>query len=473
MARLLGLAAGSILIVAAAAVWWPSNAALIGLIVAFVWAIGGAAWLDRRSARKEALANAAAQRIGAPLPPDAEGFLATLDGRLDLPVEICSEIHDELSDHLEDSIASLEAEGLDRERATREALARLGRPEELARQLRRAHQTTRRLLAGAGGGVFSAGVGVVQGYVFGFAGFILVLIALSTVLKPALDFVTGNLLHLDPEETGPAFAAVFGPVLAWVPAFVAGRRAVQACARASHRTVRQVGWWWAAAGVLVIGYVVLFRLTVQQNWLVVPAELAIPVAFAAGALMKTGSKLPRIGVRTQVTVFGALLLVTLGAGAFATFSVGEGRSWGSSGAENLAYDRVAPEWPDARLSSDGVIMGQPVIDLSWQVDDPAVLAGFRDLRFEVWRAENLPDAPDWVGVFVPDTRYSVPFATEPAVVDKGTLQFRFATSHVRNSRWLVFLTGVGSDGVRYRLAYPLSLTTVFSGTAWDWLTAAE
>jgi len=46
------------------------------------------------------------------------------------------------------------AEGLDEERAAAEAIARLGRPEALARDLEAARRTTRRLLAGAAGGVF-------------------------------------------------------------------------------------------------------------------------------------------------------------------------------------------------------------------------------------------------------------------------------------------------------------------------------
>ena len=39
--------------------------------------------------------------------------------------------------------------------------------------------------------------------------------------------------------------------------------------------------------------------------------------------------------------------------------------------------------------------------------------------------------------------------------------------------WLIFVTGVGADGRRYRLADPYSLATTFTGTAWDWLTASD
>jgi hypothetical protein len=446
---------------------------IVGLLLVFALAIAGAAWLDRRSARKEALRNAAAQRTGAALPPDAEGFLARLDDRLGLPVDICSEIHAELGDHLEDSIAALEAEGLDRERATREALARLGRPEELARQLRSAHHTTRRLLAGAGGGIVSAGIGVIQGYMLGFAFFVVASIALGTLLKPVVDYVTGSLLNMSEEQAGQSLSYMFLPMLTWPAAFLAGRRAVKSSARASHRTVRQVGWWWAIAGVAVIGYVVLFRLTIQQSWPAVFALMVIPLAFAGGALIKTGSGLPRIGWRTQAAMLAALLVVLVGGVMFATATGSSGRSWGSSGEETLAYDRVAPEWPDVVLTSGSSNDYEPVISFDYEVDSASALAAFHDLRFEAWRGENYAKAPDWVGLFVPDTRYSTPFATEPLIVKNGTIQARFDMSHVRANRWLIFVTGVASDGVRYRLNYPDSITTTFSGTAWDWLTAAE
>ncbi len=444
---------------------------IIGLLLVFALAIAGAAWLDRRSARKEALRNAAAGRTRAPLPPDAETYLTRLDDRLGLPVDICSEIHAELGDHLEDSIAALEAEGLDRERATREALARLGRPEELARQLRSAHHTTRRLLAGAGGGIFSAGIGVIQGYMLGFAFFVVASIALGTLLKPVVDYVTGSLLNMSEDQAGQSMSYMFLPMLTWPAAFLAGRRAVISSARASHRTVRQVGWWWAIAGLLVVGYVVLFRLTIQQSWPAVFAELVIPLAFAAGTLIKTGSGLPRTGWRTQTAMLAAALLVVLVGGM--TFTSSSGRSWGSSGEENLAYDRVAPESPDVSLVSGSSSENGLFMWIDYEVDGPAALAGFSDLRIEAWRAEKFAAAPDWVGLFVPDTHYTTPFATEPAIVKNGTIQVRFDMSHVRANRWLIFVTGVAPDGVRYRLSYPDSITTTFSGTAWDWLTAAE
>jgi uncharacterized membrane protein len=458
---------------------WPEQRWLTALTLAIAWAIGGAVWMDRRAgvaARAEALRYGLEPRPSvASLPADAEGFLATLDRSLDLPANVRSEIHDELSCHLEDSIAALQAEGLESDRATREALARLGRPEELARQIRKAHQTTRRLLAGAGGGVFSAGVGVVQGYILGIVIFLTAAIAMVVLVGPAINLVTSKLLNVQLAVPNIASPSVFGAVLAWVPAFIAGRRAVQASAQASQRTVRQVGRWWAVAGVLAIGYVLMFQLTVQEDWLVVAAELAIPIAFAAGALLKTEAHVPRVGGWTRMALLSLVLVVpVLGLSGGMSVQGGQSGIWQSSGRESLAYDRVAPAWPEALVIQDGAEIDRPIIDLSWHAEDPALVARFRDLRFEAWRAVKFAEAPDWVGLFVPDTRYSAPFATEPAATDNGAMQSRFDMSHVRTSQWLIFLTGVGPNGVRYRLSYNNpSVTTTFSGTVWDWLTAAE
>ena len=81
---------------------------------------------------------------------EISAYLDRMTTELRLPAADVAEVRAELADHLHDSIASLEAEGFEPERAIREALGRLGPPAALGRQLRAAHQSTRRLLAGAG-----------------------------------------------------------------------------------------------------------------------------------------------------------------------------------------------------------------------------------------------------------------------------------------------------------------------------------
>ena len=76
------------------------------------------------------------------------------------------EVVEELAGHIDDSVHALEAEGLDPSMARREALARLGDPDELASGLRRARQTRRRLLVAAGYGVVASLNGAFWAYLF-------------------------------------------------------------------------------------------------------------------------------------------------------------------------------------------------------------------------------------------------------------------------------------------------------------------
>jgi hypothetical protein len=455
-----------------------SQAGIFLLLLLLVGIIALAIWLDRRSAHRDALAEAFGRRDQpGPLPTAAQAYLSTLDGALRLPPEIRTEINAELSDHLADSIAAIEAEGLDRDRATREALARLGRPEELARQLRQAHQTTRRLLAGAAGGVFQAGIGAIWGYIFGIAIFFLIVIVASTALKPPLDFLAARLSQLQIDQQALATTSAMGAAVAWVAAFVAGRRSVQALMRSSRRTAAQVGRWWALGGFAALAWFVTFVVTAQQSWLVVPLVLMVPVAFAAGVLFRTEGELPFARSRVPA-ILAVAIAVILPVAIFAGASMGTSGSsqdWGTDYAkESIAFDRVAPAWDgDAIVSSGGGTLNVPVIDRTWSVLDPAGLAGFRDLRFEAWRAVQFSSAPDWLEDYIPAPGYSAPFAIQPAVVSGDSLSVRFDMSHVRTSRWAIFLTGIGPDGVRYRLGLPDSVPTAFSGTVWDWLTASE
>jgi hypothetical protein len=357
--------------------------------------------------------------------------------------------------------------------ATREALARLGNPEELARQMRRAHQTTRRLLAGAAGGIFQAAVGAVEGYVaFGVVLFCFVVIGQAS-LRPAITFMTDHLPRIDQQglATTSAFAAVGA-------AFAAGRRSVQELAARSRHTARQVGLPWAAGGFTVLAWVILFVNTAEQSWLVVPLELLVPFAFAAGVLVRMDRPLiprgrhfpPKVG---YAIVLGLPVLVVASAAVGATSPSNPGGDAYSFNTSVL--DRVAPATATTVASFEGMVWGQPLVQSSWTIDDTQTLAQYRDVRFEAWRGTLIPGEREDGMDYLPDYRYAGPFATSPAARDRSELLGSFDLSHVRATRWVIFLTGVGPDGVRYRLSGampPESVTTHFSGTVWDWLTAS-
>jgi uncharacterized membrane protein len=83
-------------------------------------------------------------------PSDHELYLARVAAALRMPDTTTQEITEELAAHLADASHALVEAGLTTNQADREALARLGNPEDLANGVRRAHQTRRRLATAIG-----------------------------------------------------------------------------------------------------------------------------------------------------------------------------------------------------------------------------------------------------------------------------------------------------------------------------------
>jgi uncharacterized membrane protein len=419
------------------------------------------------------------------LAPEAYEYLSRVDAGLDLPVRNRNEIRSELLAHLIDSTAAIEAEGLDPERACREALARLGSAGELARAMNQAHRSTRRLLAGAAGGVFEAGVGAVMGMLFGWLMALLLLVAatvmLATVLRPVVNLAAGFLPAFDTDQNvvGTNTALVAG-VLAFA-AWMAARRAVRTSHRLSRWSIGTVGRWWAVSGGGALAFLILFVVRAQQTWLTVPFELLIPVAFAFGALFKAHKTfsypIPRpVLVVGVIAVFVAPVLVLMAG----TSVSGGGYSYTYDYTSiERAWDRVAPAWgedayPGLAHVDSGVSMGSPTFDVTFVVDEPDTVATFHELRFEAWRAAHYAGAPVVAQeAMVPDSAFATPYTMEAAVVQDGRIVLHLDLGRVRTTSWLVFLTGVAPDGQRYRLAWPQFYVSTFNGTVWEWLTAGS
>lgn len=459
----LGIAASAGLVAAA---WLGRSFEIPIFMLAVLWGAVAIDWLAARMRGDERPRPETPHPLD--LPPRVAGYLETLDHGLDLPADVRSEIGLEIACHLEDSIASLEAEGLDAERATGEALARLGRPEELARQLRRAHQTTRRLLAGAAGGVFSAGVGVVQGYVV--ATFSAIMVLLAAAVAGAVAQRAGLSISLNLSD--PGGGTIFGCLLAWVAAFVAAHRAVRASAERSRRPVRQLGRGWAIAGGAVLLFLVLFVVDMGQSWLAVPFELGVPLAFAAGALVWTERTAPRLPLRAVIALGTVVLIAPVLLLAAATTQAG---GWSFSYTEaSLRLDHVAPAWltSGAPVASGSTIGYGPTADVRWTLQDPNVLARFHDLRAEVWRGSPFPGRPAGSSFAIVDTSYASPYVSYPVTFAGDTADTRIDVGHSRTTSWWVVLVGIGPDGHRYRLGAG-DFESQFSGTLMDWLTASQ
>jgi hypothetical protein len=423
------------------------------------------------------------------LPAAAADFLDELDADLLLPDRDRIRIHEELTAHLEDSIASLMAEGLDEERAAAEAIARLGRPEALARDLEAARRTTRRLLAGAAGGVFQAGVGALWGLIVGYLALLLVAVLaallLATIAKPPVDFLAAHLPAFDTDSNDLGLNAVFGAFVLVSAAWFGARRAVLTTYQVSRRNPEQVRAAWAAVGGIGLLGFILFVYSGQQTWLALVAELCIPPAFVLGALKfdwKSHIHLP-LWATLSIVVLSVALPVMLLIPASSSGGSGGGPlleplQTGPSAAE-IAYDRVAPLWGSNSgevLGADsGTIEQQSQFDMRYsQLNGPA-LNQFSNIRLEVWHGTSLPkDEAAYDPELVPDPSYGAPFLSRSlSPTADGHLQIHLDLSKVRANQWVIFVTATGPDGHRYRLNYPESFWSTFHGTAWDWLAASD
>jgi hypothetical protein len=134
---------------------------------------------------------------------------------------------------------------------------------------------------------------------------------------------------------------------------------------------------------------------------------------------------------------------------------------------------MAPaEWlPEGTFTGGG--WGSDPASGGTRVDDTIggqALSNWTDLRFEAWHALPL-DASGPGGI---DTRYSAPFAVQPAVLNGTDLTAVFHFERLRDAgSWWIVLTAVGPDGHRYLLDDGQGGISYFNGSAWDWLTAPQ
>ena len=462
----------------------------IDWLPAFVFFGGGGAFLIAAVAlvrRSERRLGAGQPTLYPQTPPGTDGedqisaYLDRMTTELRLPAADVAEVRAELVDHVHDSIASLEAEGFEPERAIREALGRLGPPAELGRQLRAAHQSTRRLLAGAGGGVFAAGGGFVLGYLGGIALAMLLFLAVFTVVA-LLALVGVRLPDITSNDGGNTVNSLIWATTLAVAAATATRYAVRTSAGLSRRAPRTVAVFWAVAGALVFGWLALFGMRGPQSWPGVALELCIPAVAVASAFVWIERPMPHVG--RWALVVGLITVLVLPLGLIATSS---GSGSGSGEAEsipmpNLHLDTVAPMAPAAWLPEHDVFDGgygsesassgtRLWVDVGPDLPAPAiatVLANWRDMRFEAWHAGINQYS---IGV---DTRYSSPFEVQPALLHGSSLDAVFHFERLRDARsWWVVLTAVGPDGHRYRLDDGQGGDATFNGSAWDWLTAPQ
>jgi uncharacterized membrane protein len=391
-------------------------------------------------------------------PSDRELYLARVAAALRMPDATTREITEELAAHLADARDALVEAGLTIDHADREALARLGNPEDLANGVRRAHQTRRRLATAIGPAVGATIRGAVVGYFFGIG-----LLTLAAILAVVVIGMIGSTLHLSFGGYDKGWYS--GPVTLFVVAY-AGHGIPRVFASRSERWVEDVRFPIGLIGAIAVAVIALFVIRLPLDAGTVAVLALTPVAFTVGAV--AASDRPRR--RLPIAVFGGLLvLATIAsvAAGLVTARWNGDHAFDGPTAPSLgvsAWD--APVAEDAKPSGGGLTWyGDVPLELSAAWDTDAGRSAWRDIRAEVWRS-GPPERPNLLD--------SAPVMVVAASVDSP--QWASATvtlpSATDRTWYRVALTGLGPDGRRYVLADGGEPTKVdYVGSAWDWLTS--
>lgn len=401
---------------------------------------------------------------------ELETYLDALGRALELPVDEVAEVREEIAAHLVDLRGELSATGLSSADATREAIRRLGPPGVLGRELTRARQTPRALLAAVGGATTAAAGAAARGYLLGIATVMVVLVTASLAIAGF-----ARLVGSEPPSFGDTgWITVAVAFASWVAAWLAARAFVSAAARRSHRPARRIRRWVAVAGGALVLWAAVFWFQGGQNLFSVLALVLVPVVFLVAALTATDRRIER-GVaarRATLALFATLLVavpvIMLGLlGATTTVGVSAVGSGPYGSMEELlraqGFDmpgRFVPDPPDVapHWTLDHGLATVVVADAT------ALTSRWRDLRVEAWRADASGGSLD--------RSYTTPFATAPMVLRSGSLVGSVRVDRTRDvSQWWLVVTGTAADGGRDLVLSLGGMNSTFTGSAWDWLTA--
>lgn len=400
-----------------------------------------------------------------PMSAARQRFLKAVETRLPLPADERRETLEEISAHLDDARDELMALGSSAAEAERRAQARLGSPSALAGDLARARQTPRRTLEAVGVGAWTGVRDGLGGLILGFFGVFAAGFALAAVVQFGGQ-LTGTGWRLEFSDQG--WNSLLVALAALVAAFQGGRGMTPAVSLAGRRQMADVQPWVLGIGTAVVAGFALFVVQMPQNWPSVLAWTVVPGGFAAG--VRRPGLLPTWTGRGVTVALGALLLTTLSIGLL--LSVGGSKGGVASGGGPVSvpgpiergYELVGPQWPgnDEYSASGGTLDGAR--SASFTVG--AGVGRLRDLRLEAWRFTD----PGPAMRIAPDA--TQPFASAPARLVDGTL-----TGSIRVDAWPgftlygLFATGVGPDGVRYRITSSCCDQATFHGSVWDWMVA--
>jgi hypothetical protein len=403
--------------------------------------------------------------------PALDGYLDSLVAALDLPSDERLEVRDEIGAHLLDLRSELIEAGLTDATATDEALRRLGQPDVLGRELTRARQTRRALLAAVGGATWAATGAAFRGLILGIAAVTVVAVVGMLVMAVATRLFGNGTWTI--QDAG--WYTVFGVAAIWVAAWFAGRTLVSVSASRSHRPAERVRPWAAVIGGTLVAWLALAWLTAAQNLFSVIALALVPVVFIAATLTGTDRPIERSGraraasLALCATVAIAVpLLVWMAATPVQTQLSGVGSVVPYASMQDLLH-ATGFDLP-GRFVSDPPQLGT----MNMQVDRglvtesiegvAAATTRWHDLRLEAWRATQSGGEID--------RAFTAPFAAAPTAVQSDRLVGAVRVDRTRDvSQWVLVVTGIAADGGRDLIATVGGSNSTFTGSAWDWLTA--
>jgi hypothetical protein len=348
----------------------------------------------------------------------AADFIRRLDDGLRLSEPYRTEVRSELRDHVEDSRAELERLGVGPAAAAREAVGRLGPPEELAAAANKAQLTRGRLTRGMSRATVTALFGA--GLSLAASGTAVLFAPL--IARPLESLAAAAGFHVYVPETQEWRAEQFA-LAATVAAFMAARVSTPVVAHQTRRAESLVRPAWAVAGVIpTLALALLFP--ARLDLLTAAALLAIPVAFALGVWRSQGvgdDAASRGGVMSAAVIVIVLLFMP----GF--------RVWHFS---STAYPSAAPP-PVASAASVSWVQDSG----SWHATVSGVDSSqWHDLRLEFWpaRRDGLEIEPDQS-------------ANGPSlgILPGQMLDFRLLPDHPED--WTVVLTAADDSGTRHSL----------------------
>ncbi|MEO8247637.1 MAG: permease prefix domain 1-containing protein [Chloroflexota bacterium] len=405
-----------------------------------------------------------------------DAYLARLDASLPLTDAERVDALEEIEGHIADVTAELIERGLPADVAERRALSRLGAPERLAHDLAAAHRTPRDLLVATGVALRSTVRAVVWSVLVTWV--LVFVIGLALALAWALVSRLVTLPHI---ETGWVNAPLVAGTMA-LAAFAVGRSIVRPVALAAHRPERGV-----RVAVLLVGLPIaaLAGLAwIDLSWNFVGAALAalLPAWFTAGVLrpdlMPAWFPLdrPRIGWALIAVIVISLAGLTVSGGMPTQTVTGIGREIDPA----TEFIAIAPFKhfdlaPLEEINADGAFddgynrgTGPIEWSLTWRRTSGDALAGWTDLRAEVWvTGGDAIDGPLAAGEAVG------PVASAPISVvgSRATTSLSVRAVPTREFYYLA-VVGTDPDGERQLAAWPHFRQWTWSGTPLEFILAS-